>query len=104
MPKPTPKPKLIVPLALRDRLSKIHVLTDAQLGELFAVITDLRDRAMFLVAYRHGLRASEVSLLQKTDVNLDRTKITIRRLTQRPSGIHALQKDVISGFGLFFPR
>lgn len=91
MPKPKTTP--VVPVALRDRLSKIHVLTHAQLGQLFAVITDLRDRALFLVAYRHGLRASEVSLLQKTDVDLGRTKITIRRLTQRPSGIHMLQKD-----------
>ncbi len=91
MPKPRATP--IVPLALRDRLSKIHVLTLAQIGQLFAVITDLRDRALFLVAYRHGLRASEVSLLKKTDVDLGGTKITIRRLTQRPAGVHTLQKD-----------
>lgn len=91
MPKSKAAP--IVPLALRDRLSKIHVLTHAQIGQLFAVITDLRDRALFLVAYRHGLRASEVSLLEKTDVDLGKTKIRIRRLTQRPSGIHSLQKD-----------
>lgn len=91
MPKPRATP--IVPLALRDRLSKIHVLTLAQIGQLFAVITDLRDRAIFLVAYRHGLRASEVSLLEKTDVDLGGTKITIRRLTQRPAGIHTLQRD-----------
>jgi site-specific recombinase XerD len=82
-----------VPLALRNRLSKIHVLTHGQIEQLFAVITDLRDRAIFLVAYRHGLRASEVSLLEKTDVDLAKTKITIRRLTRRPSAIHTLQED-----------
>ena len=91
MPKPKTAP--IVPPALRDRLSKIHVLTHAQIEQLFAVITDLRDRAMFLLAYRHGLRASEVALLEKTDVDLAATKINIRRLTERPSGIHTLQKD-----------
>ena len=82
-----------IPLRLQHKLSKIHVLTHSELERLFAVITDLRDRAMFLVAYRHGLRASEVSLLKKGDVDLDRTTITIRRLTQRPSGLHNLQSD-----------
>jgi integrase len=28
-----------------------------------------RDRAIFAMAYRHGLRASEVGLLQRTDVD-----------------------------------
>jgi integrase len=48
---------------------------------------------MFLVAYRHGLRASEVSLLQKTDLDLASTKITIQRLTRRPSEVHTIQRD-----------
>lgn len=48
---------------------------------------------MFLVAYRHGLRASEVSLPRKTDIDLDRTTIKVRRLTRRPSGLHTLQED-----------
>jgi integrase len=64
---------------LKDWLSEIHVLTHAELEQLFTVITGLRHRAMFLVAYRHGLRASEVSLLQKRDVDLATTKITVRR-------------------------
>jgi len=82
-----------VPDALQHRLSKIHVLTHTELERLFTVITDLRDRAMFLVAYRHGLRASEVSLLRKTDIDLNRATIKIRRLTRRPSGVHTLQED-----------
>lgn len=85
--------KLAVPDALQHRLSKIHVLTPAELERLFTVITDLRDRALFLVAYRHGLRASEVSLLRKTDVDLTETTIRIQRLTRTPSALHALQKD-----------
>lgn len=78
---------------LKHRLSKIHVLTHVELRHLFQVITDLRDRALFLVAYRHGLRASEVSLLQKTDVDLASTKSAIQRLTGRPSGVHTVQRD-----------
>ena len=90
---PRSKTKALLPAALQDRLAKIHVLTQAELEQLFTVITDLRDQAMFLVAYHHGLRASEVSLLQTTDVNSAATKITIRRLTRRPAGAHQLQKD-----------
>ncbi len=45
------------------------------------------------MAYRHGLRASEVSLLRKTDVDLPGTTIKIRRLTRRPSALHTLQRD-----------
>jgi hypothetical protein len=44
----------------------IHFLTQPGRRALFRVITRKRDRALFLVAYRHGLRASEVGLLQGT--------------------------------------
>jgi hypothetical protein len=42
----------------------IQFLTQAELRALFRFITRKRDRALFLIAYRHGLRASEVGLLQ----------------------------------------
>ena len=48
---------------------------------------------MFLVAYRHGLRASEVALLQTGDLDLGRPKITIRRLGKRIAADHDLQQD-----------
>ena len=38
----------------------IQFLTQAELRAFFRVITRKRDRALFLIAYRHGLRASEV--------------------------------------------
>ncbi len=82
-----------IPESVRKRLPKIHVLTHAELRRLFSVITDLRDRAMFLVAYRHGLRASEVALLKTGDLDLDQPKITIRRLGGRTPADHDLQKD-----------
>ena len=40
----------------------ITYLTQDQLRQLFAVIKDKRDKALFYLAYHHGLRASEVSL------------------------------------------
>ena len=39
-----------------------------------------RDWAMVLVAYRHGMRASEVCVLRMDDVDLKRQAITVRRL------------------------
>jgi site-specific recombinase XerC len=43
------------------------------------VIDSKRDRAPFLLAYRHGLRASEVGLLHVSDVDL-RLRLMLRRL------------------------
>jgi integrase len=44
-------------------LPDITFLTQDEVRRLFAVITGKRDRALFQLAYHHGLRASEVSLL-----------------------------------------
>ncbi|HJU15043.1 MAG TPA: hypothetical protein VJ770_01125 [Stellaceae bacterium] len=42
----------------------IRFLTLEELAWLFAAVrASLRDRALFLIAYRHGLRASEIGLL-----------------------------------------
>src|ERR1044072_5666059 len=56
----------------RHRQETIRFLTFDELKRLFNVIRakgDKRDRAIFLIAYRHGLRASEVGRLHKTDLN-----------------------------------
>ena len=50
-------------------LPAITFLTQDEVRRLFAVITDKGDRALFQLAYHHGLRASEVSLLQRDDVH-----------------------------------
>jgi integrase len=48
----------------------VSFLTQDETKQLLAVIASKRDRALFLTAYRHGLRASELGLLQRTDVAL----------------------------------
>jgi integrase len=53
--------------------------------EVIAVLRAARDRstrdwAMVLLAYRHGMRASEVCNLRLDDVDLKRQAITVRRL------------------------
>jgi type 1 fimbriae regulatory protein FimB len=70
-------------------------LGQEELKRLLAVIKEKRDKALFLLAYRHGLRASEIGLLQRTDIDLKQGRITIHRLKGSLSGIYPLQPDVI---------
>ena len=37
---------------------------------------DKHDKALFLLAYSHGLRASEIGLLQRSDMDLKQGRIT----------------------------
>jgi integrase/recombinase XerD len=75
---------------------KIHFLTQPELRALFRVITRKRDRALFLLAYRHGLRASEVGLLHVDDVNFVQQRLTIRRLKRSLPGIYPLRADEVT--------
>ncbi len=64
----------------RQEQRTIHFLTQDELRRLFKVIRSKRDKAIFLVAYRHGLRASEIGLLQRADVDVKQGRISIHRL------------------------
>jgi integrase len=44
--------------------ASIHFLTQSEMRALLDAIPSKRDYAIFLIAYRHGLRASEVGLLR----------------------------------------
>ena len=59
----------------------IRFLTLDELGRLLAAArASARNRALFLVAYRHGLRASEVGLLRAEDLDLRTLRLTVHRL------------------------
>lgn len=59
----------------------IKFLTLDELARLFiATRANARDRALFLVAYRHGLRASEVGLLRIDDIDLRALRLTVHRI------------------------
>lgn len=73
----------------------IHFLTQEELRQLFKVIRSKRDKAIFLVAYRHGLRASEIGLLQRTDVDAKQGRISIHRLKGSLSSVYPMQPDVL---------
>jgi integrase len=74
---------------------KIHYLTQSELKRLLSVIKSKRDRALFLVAYRHGLRASEVGMLRISDIDFERHRIQIHRRKGSISGQHTLHPDEV---------
>jgi integrase/recombinase XerD len=69
------------------------VLTQEELRRLFAVIPTKRDGALFRLAYRHGLRASEIGLLQRRDLDFRTGRITIHRVKGSLSGVYPMQPD-----------
>lgn len=75
--------------------SAIKYLTQDETQRLFRVISNKRDKAIFLIAYRHGLRASEVGLLKLDDVDLARGRIRVTRLKGSLSGEYPMQPDEV---------
>ena len=73
----------------------ITFLTQEEMQRLFSVIKDKRDRAIFAVAYRHGLRASKVGMLQLTDLDLKAGRITINRVKGSMSGTYPMAPDTV---------
>jgi type 1 fimbriae regulatory protein FimB len=87
-------PKLPERKIIRARHSEtIKFLTLDETRRLFKAITDKRDKAIFLLAYRHGLRVSEIGLLQVSDLDLKRLRVMLHRLKGSLSGEHPLQTD-----------
>jgi type 1 fimbriae regulatory protein FimB len=93
------KKKVIIPKPLEHRGTRanrsetIKFLTLDETRRLFAGVTDKRDKAIFLLAYRHGLRASEIGLLRVNDLDLKRLRVMLHRLKGSLSGEHPLQAD-----------
>jgi type 1 fimbriae regulatory protein FimB len=73
--------------------ASINFLTQDEMRRLLSAIDSKRDRAMFLLAYRHGLRASEVGMLRTTDLDLKQYRLWIQRLKNSLAGLHPLQPD-----------
>lgn len=81
-------PALVCPVlphrhCLRDREHLPRPVQDADLDKFFAVIDDARDRAMFLLMLRCGLRISEVADIRLTDLYHDEQR---PRLVARGKG------------------
>jgi type 1 fimbriae regulatory protein FimB len=78
-----------------ERIEKIKFLSFDELRRLLAAIERKRDKALFLIAYRHGLRASEVGKLRRDDLDLKRMQITLSRLKGSLGGVHPMQADEV---------
>ncbi|TFG40027.1 MAG: hypothetical protein E4H48_08190 [Syntrophobacterales bacterium] len=65
-------------LTLLPRLPRY--LSQDELRQFFAVITNPRDLALFTLIYHNGLRVGEVALLRHEDVDLARQRIVVWRL------------------------
>jgi len=72
-----------------------HYFTQEEVRQLFKVIRSKCDKAIFLVAYRHGLWASEIGLLQRVDVDAKQGRISIHRLKGSLSSVYPVQPDVL---------
>lgn len=62
----------------------------AEIQRFFRSIQTLRDRVLFDVIYRHGLRRSEAANLRVSDIDLNEATINIRRLKGSRSGVYRL--------------
>ena len=87
-----PPPPVQKPKAKRKR-KEIKFLTEDELARLFSVIHSVRDRAIFQLAYRAGLRASEIGMLQLRDHDPKAAKIFVHRLKGSNSGEHHLVRE-----------
>ncbi len=78
----------------RPSTDTIRFLTLEELARLFAAVrASPRDRALFLIAYRHGLRASEIGLLRVDDLDFRALRLRVQRLKGSHSGVHPMQPD-----------
>ncbi len=89
------KPKTPIKQTRARRTETIKFLTLDEAKRLFSVIESKRDKAIFLLAYRHGLRASEVGLLRKADIDLKTLRVMIHRKKGSLSGEYPLQADEV---------
>jgi site-specific recombinase XerD len=55
-----------------------------------------RNHAMILIAYRHGLRASEVTNLRVSDLDLSTGTIYCRRAKNSRSSLHPMKPDEVT--------
>jgi len=74
-------------------MKKIKYLTQSETKQFFSGINILRDKLLFLLMYRKGLRCSEVAQLNISDLDLENSKIYIQRLKGSLGGEYPLLPD-----------
>ena len=87
-------PAIVIPISVRPVRRRKHgrmtILTPQEILDLLKAARQrsTRDWAMILLAYRHGLRASEVCGIKLADVDLRAGSISIKRLK---GSLHTVQ-------------
>jgi len=77
------------------RHETIQFFTEDEIKRLMGAIKDKRDKAIFLIAYRHALRASEVGMLHTDHVDWKKLQLYCRRLKGSYSGWQHMEPDEI---------
>src|SRR5690349_8862160 len=80
---------------IRRSSSLPRYLTQNQIHSLFGAILSRRDRALFGLVYGYGLRVGEVVLLDRSDIDLERQRIPIRRLKNGLSGERPIFRNLL---------
>ena len=80
-------------LGSRHLGGNMKALTTEELNRLLNSIADTRLRAMVLLGFRHGMRASEICGLRRQDVDLRAGRITVRRLKGSNTTVQPLGED-----------
>lgn len=74
-------------------IERIKFLSVDETKRLFSVISNKRDKALFLIAYRHGMRADEMGLFMRNDFDRKSGKLTIHRKKGSLGGLQPMQPD-----------
>ena len=85
------------------RTSAIKYLTFEQTERFFAAIREPREKAVFALIYHHGLRVTEATLLQLSDVDLCRKRISITRLKNGYGGEWPLMANTAQAIEAYLP-
>lgn len=74
---------------------KIKFLTVSEIQRFLRVINSVRDRALFTIAYYHGMRVSEIGLLKERDYNKESKQLIISRLKNGRIRAHDMKETEI---------
>ena len=81
----------------------IKYLTREQTARFFRGIEVPRDRALFAAIYHYGLRVSEATLLQLSDVDLEHMRIMIHRVKHGIGGERPLMANTADLICAYLP-
>ena len=100
-PSPTPVSGTVPNRRANDALRTRSYLTEAEVDTLLKVAKQgrngHRDQLMLLIAYRHGLRVSELCDLHWSDVDFKAGTLHVRRLKGSRDSTHFLEGDELRG-------